>query len=95
MNYHNHFGLYKILRTSVLRYPENNISRRINKVLASIFDDAWTIIEQHEEQRLIDQSKFISAQHTSSTIINVKFDFLFTLLNSSFDTPTRLHFQFL
>jgi hypothetical protein len=46
--------------------------RRINKVLESIFDDAWTIIEQREKQRAIDQTKFVSAQHTSSTIINVK-----------------------
>ncbi|CAF0839907.1 unnamed protein product [Rotaria sordida] len=47
--------------------------RRINKVLESIFDDAWTIIEQREKQRSIDQTKFVSAQHTSSTIINTPF----------------------
>ncbi|CAF2078436.1 unnamed protein product [Rotaria magnacalcarata] len=47
--------------------------RRINKVLESIFDDAWAIIEQREKQRLIDQTKFVSAQHTSSTIINTPF----------------------
>ncbi|CAF0726691.1 unnamed protein product [Adineta steineri] len=44
--------------------------RRINKILESIFDDAWTIIEQREKQRLSEQAKFVSAQHTSSTIIN-------------------------
>ncbi|CAF0781195.1 unnamed protein product [Rotaria sp. Silwood1] len=47
--------------------------RRINKVLESIFDDAWTIIEQREKQRTIDQTKFVSAQHTSSTTINTPF----------------------
>jgi len=48
------------------------ISRRINKILELIFHDAWTIIEQREKQRITEQSKFVSAQHTSSTIINVK-----------------------
>lgn len=56
-------------------------SRRINKVLESIFDDAWTIIEQREQQRMIDQTKFVSAQHTSSTLINVEFDDGFFLSN--------------
>ncbi|UJR33698.1 hypothetical protein I4U23_021127 [Adineta vaga] len=47
--------------------------RRINKILERIFDDAWTIIEQHDKQRVSEQSKFVSAQHTSSTIINTPF----------------------
>ena len=49
-----------------------HVSRRINKVLESIFDDAWTLIEQREYQRQVDATKFVSAQHTSSTIIQVK-----------------------
>ena len=48
------------------------VSRRINKVLESVFDQAWGIIEQREKQRLIDQTKFVSAQHTSSTLIQVE-----------------------
>ncbi|CAF1054515.1 unnamed protein product [Adineta ricciae] len=47
--------------------------RRINKVLESIFDEAWTIIEQREKHRASEQAKFVSAQHTSSTIINIPF----------------------
>jgi len=70
MNYHNHFGLFE---RKICKVNFNFlIFRRINKVLESIFDDAWNIIEQREKQRIIDQSKFVSAQHTSSTLINVK-----------------------
>jgi len=74
MNYHNHFGLFERKKKffNKLFFFLKKISRRINKVLESIFDNAWTIIEQREKQRTIEQSKFVSAQHTSSTIINVK-----------------------
>lgn len=70
MNYHSRFGLYlKSDEKKKIMFAKP--SRRINKVLESIFDNAWAIIEQREQQRIADQSKFVSAQHTSSTIINV------------------------
>jgi hypothetical protein len=51
-------------------------------VLEWIVEQAWSTIEHREQQRLFEQTRFISAQHTSSKVIDVQASLAIVLVSS-------------